>query len=417
MSALETLRDQYAAYQKMNLNLNIERGQPADKNFDLCSDLLTAVDGSSTVTDAGVDIRNYPGGILGLVEARQLFSHQIRVQPDEIMIGNNSSLDMMSSFLSWALLRGVCDSDRSWLDSTQSGNKPKLIVTIPGYDRHFGLAAELGYELVTVPMTPAGPDMDQVEALASDPDVKGLYFVPTYSNPTGDSISEQNAARLVRMPAAAPDFTVFADDAYAVHHLTDQPVPAPNLLELATDAGNAERIILFGSTSKITFASGGLCFAGMSPRNLDYWSTLLSHQSIGPNKIEQWRHVRFLQQYPGGLSGLMRDHANILKPKFDAVQHILTSNLSTTVARWTNPQGGYFVSVETDRPVAARVIELAGQAGVALTPVGATYPDGIDPNGTNIRLAPSRPPLDEVELAMNVFTCCVNLATAEFDSN
>ncbi|MBX2885776.1 MAG: aminotransferase class I/II-fold pyridoxal phosphate-dependent enzyme [Granulosicoccus sp.] len=416
MSNLQKRREQYAAFQKMDLNLNIERGQPADQNFELCSDLLSAVDHDSVITDAGVDIRNYPGGILGLIEARQLFSEQIRVSPDEIMIGNNSSLDMMSSFLSWALLRGVYGSKSSWLTNIRKGDKPKLIVTVPGYDRHFGLAAELGYELLTVDMTKEGPDMDQVEALAGDPDVKGIYFVPRYSNPTGDSISRQSAIRLVGMHTAAPDFTVFADDAYAVHHLDEEPEVAPNLLKFAQDAGNSERVILFGSTSKITFASGGLCFAGMSQRNLEHWSRLLSHQSIGPNKIEQWRHVRFLRQYPGGLTGLMRDHAKILKPKFDAVQEILNAELSPDVARWTDPKGGYFVSVDTDRPVAARVIELAGQAGVALTPVGATYPEGIDPTGCNIRLAPSRPPLEEVELAMNVFACCVNLATEEYDS-
>lgn len=417
MSKLDELREQYATFQAMNLDLNIERGQPADENFELCSNLLSAVDSNTTTTDAGVDIRNYPGGILGLVEARQLFSEQIRVQPDEIMMGNNSSLDMMSSFLSWALLQGVCDSQKPWIKDVSAGGRPKLIVTVPGYDRHFGLAEALGYELVPVQMTNEGPDMDQVEARATDPDVKGIYFVPRYSNPTGDSISRANAIRLVGMTTAAPDFTVFADDAYAVHHLTDNPEPAPNLLSFAKDAGNPERVILFGSTSKITFASGGLCFTGMSKRNLAYWAELFSHQSIGPNKIEQWRHVRFLREYPGGLNGLMLDHAKILKPKFDAVQNILKSNLPPGIASWTDPKGGYFVSVNTDRPVAARVIELANDLGVALTPVGATYPKGDDPTGCNIRLAPSRPPLAEVELAMNVFTCCVNLATAEYDSH
>jgi len=413
MTDLDALQADYRRYQEMNLALNMERGQPSDANFDLSNPLLSTIDHQHIVTDNGVDIRNYPGGITGILEARELFCEQIGVRPSEIVIGNNSSLDLMSSFLSWALCKGMKDSAAPWVNQS-----PKLIVTTPGYDRHFTLASAWGFELLPVPMTENGPDMDAVEALAAnDASIKGIYFVPRYSNPTGDTISEAAAKRLVSMITAAKDFTVFADDSYAVHHLVDEPPVAPNLLELARTAGNEDRVILFGSTSKITFASGGIAFAGMSEANMAHWCKLLSLQSIGPNKVEQWRHVRFLREYPGGLTGLMRDHASILKPKFDIVQTVLNDTLGNHgLATWTNPKGGYFVSVDTLRPVASRVIELAAAAGVALTPSGATFPGGIDPHNTNIRLAPTRPPLAEVEQAMQVFACCIKLASAEHDA-
>jgi len=368
------------------------------------------VNDSNYTTDNGVDIRNYPGGVLGLLEARELFCEQINVAPDELIIGNNSSLELMSRFLTWALLRGVKDSAIGWFNDS-----PKLIVTAPGYDRHYLLARELGYELLTVGMTGTGPDIDAVEKLvADDSSVKGIYFVPTYSNPTGETISQEAAVRLVNVNAAAADFTIFADDAYSVHHLDENPAPAPNLLQIGKDSGNQDRIILFGSTSKVTFASGGIGLAGMSTENIKYWSKAMSAQTIGPNKSEQWRHVLFLRNYPGGLTGLMNDHAKILKPKFDKVQEVLNRELGNlNLATWTDPRGGYFVSLDTTQPVASRVVELAKEAGLALTPTGATFPDGTDPENRNIRLAPTRPPLEEVELAMEIVACCIKLATAE----
>lgn len=412
MTHISELQQKHEQFKSLSLKLNMERGQPADENFDLSQKLLSAIDESNYITDSGVDIRNYPGGVAGLREAREMFCEQLGVAPSEILVGNNASLELMSHFLTWALLRGVKGSDHGWLQ-----DKPKLIVTVPGYDRHFGLAAELGFELVTVQMTAEGPDMDAVEALvASDSSIKGIYFVPTYSNPTGDTLSAAFAKRLVNVDAAAADFTIFADDAYAVHHLVDNPTPAPNLLSIAKADGKAERVILFGSTSKVTFASGGIALAGMSEANIAHWSKLLSVLTIGPNKAEQWRHVCFMRQYPGGLKGLMADHATILKPKFDAVQKALEENLGNkNLASWSNPSGGYFVSVQCKLPVADRVIALAAEAGVALTPAGATYPKGIDPDNSNIRLSPTRPSTADIEKAMEVFTCCVELASAEHE--
>lgn len=289
-----------------------------------------------------------------------------------------------------------------------------MIVTVPGYDRHFSLLTALGFKLLSVPMTPDGPDPDAVEALLrDDASVKGMLFVPTYSNPTGDTTTPEVARRLVRVRAAAADFTLLADDAYRVHHLTDAHAEAPNLLAAAKEAGQPDRVIVFGSTSKMTLAGAGLGFMAASEATIGYLSELFSTQSIGPNKVEQYRHVRFLNAYPGGVAGLMRDHARILAPKFAAVQETLELELGGTgLASWTDPKGGYFVTLTTTKPVASRVVELAGELGVTLTPAGATHPEGKDPHDATLRLAPTRPPVDEVRLAMAVTALCVKLASA-----
>ena len=413
MSDLNAIRQQYEKFQSQGLKLMMTRGQPSDENFDLSLPMLNILDSEDIKTENGIDIRNYPGGVAGIPEARRLFASQMDVAPEELIVGNNSSLELMGSIFQWALLKGVNGSSGGWIH-----DQPKLIVTIPAYDRHFKLVENLGFTIVPVAITSEGPDIDAVEALAAaDASIKGIYFVPNYSNPTGDSMSQAVAERLCNMPTAAPDFTIFADDAYRVHHLVENPDPQPRLLEIAKAAGNANRVMLFGSTSKVTFASGGIGFAAMSEENLAYWVKVLNLQTIGPNKVEQLRHVRFLTKYPGGLKGLMRDHAKILKPKFDAVERILTEELGGKgLATWTTPKGGYFVSFDLLRPIADRVVELAKEAGVALTPAGATYPGGVDPNNSNIRLAPTRPPVEEVEAAMYVVACCVKLASAEFDT-
>ena len=413
MSDIAELQAQYNAYKALNLNLAMTRGQPADENFDLSNDMLTAVTAADVVTPSGVAIRNYPGGIFGLAEAREMFAPILGVKPEEMLVGNNASLTLMGDVLGWALLRGLKDSPRPWVQ-----DKPKLIVTIPAYDRHYKLAAGLGYELVCVDITSDGPDIDQVEALVKeDSQIKGIFFVPVYSNPTGDSVSDDVVRRLASMETAAPDFTIFADNAYAVHHLTDEHIEPLCLLRAAEDAGNPDRVYLFGSTSKVTFASGGLGFMASSVDNLAYIGKLMGLASIGPNKIEQYRHVRFLQNYPGGLKGLMAGHAKILAPKFQAVQDVLEEHLDgLNLAKWTKPKGGYFISLDTDRPIAKEVIALAKGVGVALTPAGATYPGGVDPHNTNIRLAPTRPPLDEVIKAMEIVALCIKLATVEYDA-
>jgi len=410
---LTLLQREYLTLKTLGLNLNMERGQPADENFDLSNPLLTIVDETDIKTPSGYDIRNYPGGVKGLPEARELFSKVLGVNAKEIIVGNNASLKMLSNTLMWALIKGMKDSERPWCNY----NPPKIIVTVPGYDRHFLLLEAMGFKMITVKMTGHGPDMDEIEHItASDPAVKGILFVPTYSNPTGETASDETIKRLASMKTKARDFTIFADDAYVVHHMADNPVKPLNLLTACKKAGNPERVILFGSTSKITFSGAGLGFMGASEVNIEYISKLLSTQFIGPNKVEQYRHVKFFNQYKGGIEGVMRDHARLLKPKFDAVRRVLEKDLGGTgLSTWTNPMGGYFVSLDTTRPVAKRVVELAKEAGVAITPAGATFPFGKDPNNSNIRIAPTRPPVGEVEKAMGVLTLCIKLASAEYD--
>jgi DNA-binding transcriptional MocR family regulator len=408
MDSLTNLQARYDAYKAMGLQLNMQRGQPADANFDLANPMLTIVDGEDVVTPSGVAIRNYPGGVSGLPEARKLFAAVMGVYPTEMIVGNNASLSLMGQTLMWAMLRGLKDSPAPWKD-----DPARMIVTVPGYDRHFQLLAELGIEMVSVPMTAEGPDITAVTQLAaSDPTIKGLFFVPTYSNPTGDTISDEAVRTLAAMPTAAPDFTILADNAYAVHHLTAEETRPLNLLRACEMAGNPDRVYLFGSTSKITFASAGIGFMASSEANVAYLTRLIEATSIGPNKVEQYRHVKFLQAYPGGLDGLMRDHAAILRPKFEAVQEVLERELGGSgLATWSKPKGGYFVSLNTVRPVADRVVALAKEAGVVLTPAGATYPHGRDPHNSNIRLSPSRPPVAEVRQAMEVVALCVKLAS------
>jgi DNA-binding transcriptional MocR family regulator len=310
--------------------------------------------------------------------------------------------------LMWAMLKGVPGSPAPWCKGDV-----KFIVTVPGYDRHFLMLERLGITMIPVAMTSDGPDIAAIEKLvATDPSVKGLLFVPTYSNPTGDTTLQAVADRLAAMKTAAPDFTILADDAYAVHHLDNTPPAHPDLLGAAKKAGHPTRVILFGSTSKITFASAGVSFLGGSKETIAWISELMGTQMISPNKVEQYRHVLFLSRFPGGIAGVMKTHQKLLAPKFAAVEEVLLHELSGKgLARWTQPKGGYFVSLDTEKPIAARVVQLAKEAGVALTPAGATYPFGKDPNNRNIRISPTRPPFDQVRKAMEVVAVCVQLAS------
>lgn len=409
MTALATAQAAYDELAALGLKLNLQRGQPSDADFDLSDGLLTAVTRGQTTMD-GIDLRNYPGGVAGLPSARALFGRYLGLGAANTVVWNNSSLELQALVLGFALLHGLRGSSGGWVH-----DRPKLVVTTPGYDRHFLLLTTLGFELVTVDMQPDGPDVAAIEAAAADPSVKGVLFVPTYSNPGGETISAAKAARLARLDSAASDFTIFADDAYRAHHL-GEPVATVNFVELCASAGHADRAFVFGSTSKITFASGGLGFVGTSLDNVAWLTKLLGAQSIGPNKIEQARHVRFIESYPDGLDGLMRAHAALIAPKFAAVDEVLTAELGTdgAYATWTTPRGGYFSSLFTTAPVAARVVDLANAAGVSLTPAGATYPGGADPDNRNIRLAPTRPPVGEVRTAMEVAAACIRLATEEY---
>jgi DNA-binding transcriptional MocR family regulator len=405
---MSTTRERYDALRALGLKLDLTRGQPGDDNFDISNAMLTIVDDKSLVTPSGVALRNYPGGIAGIKEARELFAPMLGVQPDETIVGNNASLALEGNVLMWAMLRGVPGSAAPWCKGDV-----KFIVTVPGYDRHFLMLERLGIAMVTVGMNADGPDIAAIEKLvASDPSIKGMLYVPTYSNPTGDTTSQAVADRLGAMKTAAPDFTIFADDAYAVHHLDDAPPAHPDLLGAAKKAGNPTRVILFGSTSKITFAGAGVSFLAGSRQTIAWIGELMGTQMITPNKVEQYRHVLFLSRYPGGIAGVMKAHAKLLAPKFAAVEEVLSKELGGKgLARWTKPKGGYFVSLDTEKVAASKVVQLAKDAGVALTPAGATYPFGKDPNDRNIRLSPTRPPLDQVRKAMEVVAVCVQLAS------
>jgi DNA-binding transcriptional MocR family regulator len=405
---MPTPRERYDALRALGLKLDLTRGQPGDDNFDVSNAMLTIVDDKTLVTPSGVALRNYPGGIAGLKEARELFAPMLGVAPDEIIVGNNASLELEGKALMFALLKGVPKSPAPWCKGPV-----KFIVTVPGYDRHFLMLERLGIEMITVPMTAEGPDIAAVEKIvASDPAVKGLLYVPTYSNPTGDTTSQAVADRLGAMKTAAPDFTIFADDAYAVHHLDDAPPAHPDLLGACKRGGHPTRVILFGSTSKITFAGAGVSFVGGCKEIIAWLGELMGTQMITPNKIEQYRHVLFLSRFPAGIAGVMKAHAKLLAPKFGAVEEILSRELGgKQLATWTKPKGGYFISLDTAKPVASKVVELAKAAGVALTPAGATYPFGKDPNDRNIRISPTRPPVDQVRKAMEVVAVCVQLAS------
>ena len=411
---MTSAQGRYEEFKARGLKLNMQRGQPSDLDFDLSSGLLNAVGPDDVLTPSGQDIRNYSaGGVAGLPEARALFGQMMEVPAEQMLVWNNASLELQSHVLSWALLRGLPASTSPWAQQ-----RPQMIVTTPGYDRHFLLLETLGFELLSVAMQPDGPDLEAVERLAQGSDrVKGILFVPTYSNPGGETVSLEKAQRLAAIGAAAPDFTIFADDAYRVHHLhpTERDT-AVNFVELCAAAGQPDRAFVFASTSKITFAGAGLGFMASSAANIKAIGNWLNTQSIGPNKVEQWRHVRFLESYPGGIEGLMAEHARIIAPKFQAVDEVLAAELGRggELATWGTPKGGYFISLDTTLPVARRVVELAAAAGVSLTPAGATYPSGHDPHDRNIRLAPTRPPAEEVRQAMQVVAACIRLASEEY---
>ena len=410
-------RDRYEGFKALGLKLNMQRGQPSDQDFDLSDAMLNAVGPHDTLTPGGTDVRNYSVGVAGLPEARELFGRVLGVSAAQTLVWNNASLEIQGHVLTWALLKGLAASTSPWAVQP-GGQKPQMIVTTPGYDRHFLLLQALGFELLSVAMQPDGPDLDAVEALTAGSDrVKGLLFVPTYSNPGGETISAAKAERLARLKAAAPDFTVFADDAYRVHHLyPDDRDTAVNFVELCVAAGHPDRAYVFASTSKITFAGAGLGFLASSEANIKAFGGWMNAQSIGPNKVEQWRHVKFLDAYPGGVEGLMAKHAAIIAPKFGAVDEVFARELGRggELATWGTPKGGYFISLDTTLPVARRVVALAAEAGVSLTPAGATYPSGLDPHDRNIRLAPTRPPVEEVRQAMDVVAACIRLASEEY---
>lgn len=407
-----SLKTRYAAFQAAGLALDMTRGKPCAQQLDLALDLMTVLTREDYKAADGTDCRNY-GGLDGLPECKALFAEFLGVQKDEIIIGGNSSLALMHDTLARAMSHGVPGGSAAWsAQAANRGAKVKFICPAPGYDRHFALCEHFGIEMITVDLGEKGLDIDSVERLvASDDLIKGIWIVPKYGNPSGLVLANDVVERLAKMKCAAPDFRVYWDNAYAVHHLTDHRPDQLNLLTACRAAGTTDRVLLFGSTSKIGFAGSGIAVVGGSAANMAWFRGHLGFQTIGPDKLNQLRHLRFFKDM-AGIEAHMKKHAAIIKPKFDAVETALSAQLAG-VASWTTPTGGYFVSVDTPDGCAKRTVELAKAAGVSLTGAGATFPYGKDPRDRNIRVAPTLPSLADIEKAMDVFCVCVKLAALE----
>ena len=409
LQARGELLERYGSFQHRAMSLDMTRGKPCPEQLDLAVPMLEPGIGDRFVSDEGIDCRNY-GGLDGIGAAKNLFAEYLEVSPDELIIGGNSSLNLMHDTLMRAMLFGV-DSD-----STAWSRLPRVrfLCPSPGYDRHFSICEFLGIEMLPVGMTPDGPDMEQVEALAaSDESIKGIWCVPKYSNPTGIVYSDEVVHRLAAMPTSAADFRIFWDNAYAVHFLGSGPAPLANLLAACKASGHPDRAYIFGSTSKITFAGSGVALLASSTANQSRFKKQIGYQTIGPDKLNQLRHVLFFKT-ANGIVAHMHRHAEILRPKFEAVQRILENELGgKAVADWTRPQGGYFVSINTMAGCAARVIEMAADAGVKLTPAGSTFPYRNDPEDSNIRIAPSFPPPADIQAAMELVCICIQLVAIE----
>jgi DNA-binding transcriptional MocR family regulator len=409
---LRRLRDElsarYQAFVARGLKLDMTRGKPAAAQLDLARALASALGADDIKASDGTDIRNY-GGLDGLPEMRALFGEILGAPSDQVIVGGNSSLQMMHDTVVRALLHGVPGGKGPWLQQ-----KTKFLCPSPGYDRHFAICEHHGIEMIPVDLLESGPDMDAVRGLvATDDAIRGMWCVPKYSNPTGITYSDDVVQALSTMPTAAPDFRIFWDNAYVVHDLYETTDPLSDLLVACEKAGNPNRVFVFCSTSKITLAGAGIAAMASSRENIADAKKHAAIQTIGPDKVNQLRHLRFLGNMAGVLAH-MRQHATILRPKFEAVISSFERNLGGKgIAEYTKPRGGYFVSLDTKPGCAKKVVSMAEKAGVKLTSAGATFPLGHDPRDRNIRIAPSLPPLEQVELAMDVVSVCVELAAVE----
>lgn len=397
-------------YKAMGLSLNMARGKPSAEQLDLTQGLLTTVVSSKDcIADDGTDCRNY-GGVDGLAQAKDLFAPMLNVERDQLILGGSSSLNMMYDTIAKFMLFGVSKDSTPWKDQ----GRLKWLCPCPGYDRHFLVTETFGFEMINIPMKNDGPDMDMIEKLVSeDESIKGVWCVPMYGNPTGITFSDQVVKRFANMKTKADDFRIFWDNAYCIHHLNDTPDKLLDLLEECKKAGNPNRAIEFASTSKVTFAGAGVAMMASSKENADYIRSHMTVQTIGPDKINQLRHVKFFGSFEG-IKEHMKKHQAMLAPKFAAVLGGLEKEIAPLgIGSWTKPNGGYFISFDSLDGCAKRIVELCKQTGVVLTGAGATFPYKKDPRDRNIRIAPSYPPVEELKLAVEVFTTAVKLASAE----
>jgi DNA-binding transcriptional MocR family regulator len=401
------VRRRYDAFTARGLALDLTRGKPSGAQLDLSEGLMALPGPGDHHAADGTDVRNY-GGLQGLAELRALLAPLFGVPPAQVLLGDNSSLALMYDAVAYALHRGTVDGPRPWARD----GRVAFLCPVPGYDRHFAICQAFGIEMIPVPLGESGPDLDAVERLvASDAAIKGMWCVPKYSNPTGTVYSDDTVERLAAMPAAAPDFRLFWDNAYAVHHLTDERIEIANVVDACARHGHPHRPFVFGSTSKITLAGSGVALFAGSPDNVAWYLARMGTRTIGGDKINQLRHVRFLGD-TAGLLALMDRHRAIVAPKFAAVLAAFDRHLAGTgVASWTVPKGGYFISLDVRDGCAREVIRLAKAAGVALTPAGSTYPLGDDPHDRNIRVAPTFPDLATVTTAAEGMALSVLLAT------
>ena len=403
-----SLKEQYTEYQSHKLTLNMARGKPGKAQLDLVTPIFSLLTKPEDFVSDGIDVRNY-GEVAGIPAARRLFADILGCKPEQVFVGGNASLQLMYDAISKAFTHGMLHSQKPW----SKLDKVKWLCPVPGYDRHFKVTESFGVEMISVPMTADGPDMDMVEELIRDPAVKGMWNVPKYSNPEGVVYSDETIRRLAAMKPAAPDFMLMWDNAYCIHEFDCDFVPFPDIIGLCAQYGNADMVYEFASTSKVTFPGAGVAVMAASEANIQYFSKLINIQTIGFDKINQLRHVLFLKDKAHTLA-LMKQHAAILAPKFHAVLDALDKEIAPLgIADYKRPVGGYFVSVDVMPGCAKRTLALCKEAGVTMTGAGATFPYGKDPQDSNIRIAPSLPPVAELEQAIAVFCICLRMAALE----
>mgnify|MGYP002609178114 CR=1 FL=1 len=411
---LDQRRAEYAALQTafadlkaQGLKLDMTRGKPCKDQLDMVSDIFDMLKEPEDYIVDGIDIRNY-GALSGLPEAKRLFANLLDCKPKQVFVGGNASLQLMYGVIDCAFIHGRLNSPRPWCKEPVV----KWLCPAPGYDRHFKLTESFGFELITIPMTSTGPDMDAVEEAIKDPAVKGIWCVPKYSNPEGIIYSKDTIVRMASMKPAAPDFTIMWDNAYCIHEFDGDYVEFPDILHQCKKYGNYDMVYEFASTSKITLPGAGISVMAASTANLAYMEKLMDIQMISYDKVNQQRHVLYLKDKAHTLE-LMKKHAAHMAPKFQCVLRHLDGIADLGIASWERPKGGYFVSVNTKPGLAKRTLALCKEAGVVMTGAGATFPYGIDPQDSNIRIAPSLPPVEELEQAMEVFTTSLRLAALE----
>jgi aspartate/methionine/tyrosine aminotransferase len=398
---------EYEELKSLNLSLDMSRGKPGFENMDMCNEMFTSVDKETGFKDcSGTDSRNY-GGMDGIPEMKKLFAEILELDPAQIIVGGNSSLTMMFDTVAQGMTHGF--GDKPWYECENR----KFLCPVPGYDRHFAITEYFGFELICVPMTENGPDMEKVEELVKDESVKGIWCVPKYSNPQGFTYSDEVVKRMASLKPAAKDFRIFWDNAYVVHDLYSESDKLLNIYSECEKAGNPDLPIIFTSTSKITFPGAGVAAQGASAKNIEILKSRLKYQTIGPDKINQLRHARMFANLEA-VNAHMQKLANNLRPKFEKVLEIMASELSgKEIAQWTEPKGGYFISLDVMNGCAKRVETLCKEAGMILTTVGATYPYGKDPQDSNIRIAPSFPSVENIAKASKLLCTAVKYAALE----